>query len=237
MAQTAHSASGLHQFNPNVPDLSDEDSKVLKLGVAAFRRISRGGHREDWLNIGHSLNTLQARAMEAARTNRPVGAHYNGYYAHKHHADGMAQLEKSVRSHAMWMASNWTVVEPWLAALPEQHRLKLNHPATIHRHFDRATNPRDPMEPTDTVHARNVRLRDELDFVKVENDELRIEADKVADLSMEARAARFVKEHEPEDARRYATAILALLDDAPGSDESPIWTSFPSSTPSNCPAI
>jgi len=159
----------LDQSNPELPDLSDEDSKVLKLGVAAFRRIDKGAHREDWLNIGRSLNTLQAHAMEAAHTTQPVGAHYNAYYAHfarKHHADGMANLEKSVRSHAMWMAREWPVVKTWLDGLPERYRLKLNTPVGIHRAFERATNPRDPLAAKDTVHANLVRAQDEIRILR-----------------------------------------------------------------------
>jgi hypothetical protein len=58
-------------------------------------------------------------------------------------APRLAKLDKATRSHAMWLAANWEGsergpgAEQWHAELPDHVRRLINHPATVHRRYDK----------------------------------------------------------------------------------------------------
>jgi hypothetical protein len=58
-------------------------------------------------------------------------------------APRLAKLDKATRSHAMWLAANWEGsergpgAELWHAELPDHVRRLINHPATVHRRYDK----------------------------------------------------------------------------------------------------
>lgn len=176
-AQNPHFGHGVDLSTPEPQPLSEAERAALKLGATAYARLARGAHREDWRRIGDSLNALQHAAMVAAGANQPVGARYNAchaHYARKHRLTNMLDgLDKPTKSHAMWMARTWPTIEAWLAKMPERDANRITHPTALKRRFERETAPpSDPTEPSNTVHAKLVRALDELDYVKVDRDEL-----------------------------------------------------------------
>jgi hypothetical protein len=75
--------------------------------------------------------------MRHAGTNTNKGPRYNeAWKTLARHAPSLATLDKSDRSHAVWLATEWEVVSRWLHTLAVNVRLQLNHPRTIHRRFD-----------------------------------------------------------------------------------------------------
>lgn len=92
----------------------------------------------DWRAVGTALGDMQREAMRQAGIQRPVGRSYNAAWATLA-ADHprLAKLEKEIRHHAMWLADHWEAVEAWHAELGEEVQRMINHPATIHRRFDR----------------------------------------------------------------------------------------------------
>jgi hypothetical protein len=201
----------------------------VKLGIAAFRRVRSGAHREDWLRIGRSLNALQHAAMAAAGTTEPIGTRYNEchrHYARKLHAtDMLIGLDKPTKAHAMWLARNWPTIEVWLIKLTEDRRNKLNNPTTIRRHFDKDTTTKSDLEKlteTPSLSVRHALLQNENLELQVENADLRKFNSTFlpAGMSMEEVARAIAAEHTPDQLRGLVSALQAILDD-PWHDDLP----------------
>jgi hypothetical protein len=85
---------------------------------------------------------MQAEAMRHAGTNVNKGPRYNeAWKTLARHAPGLAALDKSDRSHAVWLATEWEAVNAWLHTLAVNKRLALNHPRAIYRSYDAAHLP------------------------------------------------------------------------------------------------
>jgi hypothetical protein len=122
-----------------LPEMPEAERRIVATAVAAYGRIARGAHLEDWLEIGRAYNTLQARALHASGGNKPAGARYNvvwSYYAKKlDMADW--DFDKPTKSHCMWLASNWEAVQRWLAMLKgANQRQRLTHPTSVKRRYE-----------------------------------------------------------------------------------------------------
>ena len=108
----------------------------IETGERALERIDRTIH--DWQATGEALVEMQSEAMRQSGANSPVGKGYNAAWAVlAAHLPKLADLDKATRSHAVWLAEHWYKVEPWYAELPPHVRRLINHPATVHRRYDR----------------------------------------------------------------------------------------------------
>jgi hypothetical protein len=116
----------------------------IEAGERAMEKIDRHETFHDWHAIGLSITEMQSEAMRQSFANKPVGKGYNAAWTMlAQRAPLLAKLDKATRSHAMWLAANWAVselgpgVEEWHAKLPDHVRRLINHPATVHRRYDR----------------------------------------------------------------------------------------------------
>jgi hypothetical protein len=74
--------------------------------------LKRGDSVDQWHDVGLALLTLQVEAMSVADTNQPIGKAYNAaWQSLAAHVPHLRDLDKTTRSHAMWMSSDWPKVE------------------------------------------------------------------------------------------------------------------------------
>jgi hypothetical protein len=148
--------------------LTAEQRDTLEVGNASMDLLKRNPFIERWRDVGIALNILQETAMAAARTNEPIGLRYNEeWLGLANHVPHLRDIDKSTRSHAMWLATNWDDVSKWLRTVPVNIRLKINHPTTVRRRYDGTHNPPRKEEP------RSQRVRDQIIKLQEENDRLR----------------------------------------------------------------
>jgi hypothetical protein len=122
--------------------LSQQDRDELQYADAQYDAFARGNTIEGWQRIGAAYNTLQARAMAAAGTNKPVGKRYNQDWAELlMHLPHLEKCDSTTRTHAMWLANEWEAVFGWFQTLAVNERIKLGHPTAVRRRYDRAHNP------------------------------------------------------------------------------------------------
>jgi len=146
-------------------ELASEVRERIELGEASVKRLARGEHVEWWLNAGRALADMQVEAMRHAGTNANKGPRYNeAWKTLARHAPGLAALDKSDRSHAVWLATEWEVVNPWLHTLAVNARLMLNHPRAIHRRYDAAHLP--PVEAMERKPAARQPPTDPMEIIR-----------------------------------------------------------------------
>lgn len=112
-------------------------SECIRAAQEAWHRLSSGHTRQDWLLVGKACQLLRVEAMRTAHTNRPEGRRYNQEYSELLKADGFAGINKAVRSKLFFILDNIIEIEKWLATIPANKRLELNHPHTIWRAYQR----------------------------------------------------------------------------------------------------
>jgi hypothetical protein len=103
----------------------------------AWKRLSSGHTRQDWLLVGRACQLLRAEAMHTAHVNKPEGRRYNQEYSDLLKAYGFAGIDKAVRSKLFFILDNNAEIEKWLTTVPAHRRLELNHPQTIWRAYQR----------------------------------------------------------------------------------------------------
>src|SRR4029077_5355153 len=116
----------------------------------AWKRLSSGHTRQDWLLVGKACQLLRAEAMLTAHVNRPAGRLYNQEYSDLLKTYGFAGIDKAVRSKLFFILDNIAEIEKWLATVPANKRLELNHPQTIWRAYQRTIvkKPDDARKPS-----------------------------------------------------------------------------------------
>lgn len=140
----------------------------------AWRRLSSGHTRQDWLLVGKACQLLRAEAMHTAHVNKPEGRRYNQEYSGLLKAYGFAGIDKAVRSKLFFILDNITEIEKWLATIPANKRVELNHPQSIWRAYQRTIvkKPDDGKKPSHVEQLRasliesqeeNARLRHEIE--------------------------------------------------------------------------
>src|SRR5207302_1277501 len=100
-------------------------------------------------------------AMAAAGTNAPVGSRYNvefGNWLVRHKFD---DIDKGDRSRLFDAMANLPAIEEWRHALPQNQRLKFNHPSTVLRKWKAATVVKVPKEPKPTLRDSVVSLSED----------------------------------------------------------------------------
>jgi hypothetical protein len=198
-----------------VPDiwsgLTDEQREKLELGNEAMRVLKRGETIERWYQIGVGCQELQQAALTYARTNETSGRVYRGAWASlADHVPDLRNIEKAARSHAIWMVTNWEVVSPWLATLPVNQRLDLNHPRSVHRKYDFTHRPPPPPSDEPKEPTTRIKLQDQITKLTEELDAQRKMKTTGAippHMTMEDLANVIVDQHNPSTVRRLIKAL------------------------------
>ena len=142
--------------------LSDQQRQRLELGNEAYRVLKRGETIERWYQVGVGCQELQQAALDYGRSNNTNNRAYREAWASlAAHVPDLRDIDKSARSHAIWMTENWEALSRWLATLPVNQRLDLNHPRSIHRKFDAAHKPPPPPDETKAPSTR-VKTQDQI---------------------------------------------------------------------------
>jgi hypothetical protein len=122
---------------------SEERKGRIKLGDDAVRYLQKHEDIHRWREVGIAANDLQAAAMEAGRTNKPVGKAYNKAWAElAQHVPNLRDLNKTSRAHAMWLATEWETVQGWLETVDHEQRWKMHHPTVVFRRYQAAQKPK-----------------------------------------------------------------------------------------------
>ena len=154
-----------------------KSAECIRAAQEAWRRLSSGHTRQDWLLVGKACLLLRIEAMRTAHTNRPEGRRYNQEYSGLLKANGFDGVDKATRSKLFFLLDNIAEIEGWLATVPANKRLELNHPHTIWRAYQRTITKK----PDDNKKPSHVeRLTTSLIESQEENAKLKREAERGA---------------------------------------------------------
>jgi hypothetical protein len=138
MSDEQQQYDGLSQDNPPGTDT------ITAADEAADRLIS-GQSWHDWVAVGHALLIGRTQAMASAVTNRPDGKRYasalNRWLNEHPKLDKLlgGNPHKALRSRLLDLIDHISDVEAWRLTVPTNHRLKLNYPITVWKHWQRKT--------------------------------------------------------------------------------------------------
>jgi hypothetical protein len=117
-------------------DRSNPDD-IIRIGQEAWSRLGRSW--EDWPAVGEALAVGRHRAMVEANTNQPRGSRYESIFGDWLRATGFDTVDKSDRKRLLDCIEHRDAIEAWRQTLAANKRRLLNHPATIWRHWQKAT--------------------------------------------------------------------------------------------------
>lgn len=154
--------------------LSEEKRKTLQDGDAAMGwLLGQNPSIERWLVVGTAANEHKKAAMELAGTDRPIGSAYNkAWRVLGERVPNITNLDNGTRTHAMWMASNWEVVNRWRHTLATNERVKLNHPSAVKRRYE-ATHCVPGENGQSTAKSSRARAQDQIARLQEEVDALK----------------------------------------------------------------
>jgi hypothetical protein len=139
----------------------DDRNIHIKRGQEAWLRHKEDATWNDWMAIGQALSIGREDAMAAAGTNAPVGSRYNvefGNWLVRHKFD---DIDKGDRSRLFDVMANLPAIEEWRHALPQNQRLKFNHPNTVLRRWKADTVVKQPKDPKPTLRDSVVNLSED----------------------------------------------------------------------------
>jgi len=153
----AHIESGIDEpqrfADLGCPGQPTSGEEVIRAGQEAWKRLSSGRTWTDWGYVGAALDIGQAEAMRMAHTNKPEGCRFNAEYGTWLKATGFDQIDKSTRSRLLSCCRNIHAIEQWLATLPTNKRLALNHPHSVWRAWQRTQVPKPADTPKKPSHV------------------------------------------------------------------------------------
>ena len=118
---------------PGQPKLSE----CVRAAQEALKRLSSAKTRHDWMVVGKGLQDLRAEAMRTAHVNKPTGRRYSQEFSALLKASDLDGINKATRSRLLAVLDHITEIESWLATLPANKKLDLNHPHTIWRAYQK----------------------------------------------------------------------------------------------------
>ena len=128
-------------------------------GQVAWKRLKKGGRDwGDWITVGEALTAGREVAMRGAETNQPEGAAYNQLFGQWLTRYGLHDMDKSDRARLLKVMEHLGDLE-WRQSLDMTQRLKLNHPSTVWRHWQKATKV---TKPKPILRPKAVALNDEI---------------------------------------------------------------------------
>jgi len=112
---------------------------AFREGREALDRLNTGRDWSDWQKVGAALAAGRTEAMRSANTNRPKGKKYNQAFGDvlKREQLDTDRLDSASRNQLLRIAEKLPEIEAWRATLHPTQRLKLNHPSTIWRNWQR----------------------------------------------------------------------------------------------------
>jgi hypothetical protein len=156
--------------------------RIAKRGTEAWKRVKKSRDLADWWIVGEALQVLQEEAMNAAgipvgSNHPPTGAAYNAVMGELLQCYKLDDIDKGDRSRLLKMMEQRPAIEAWHRSLPLSHRLKLNHPSTVMRHWAKASEPpKPPSERKSTTlektEAALVEAQKRIDQLEAHNAEL-----------------------------------------------------------------
>jgi len=179
----------------------DDTERIIRLAEKIWSR-----HRQDttwggWVVIGEAHVVGRALAMQAAETNRPIGARYNkamGVWLAEH---GFDTMDGGDRKRLFECMANIQEIERWRNTLTATTRLRFNHPKTVLGRWKAATGHKPKRKPGKSLReicneldAENHRLKQQLAQLPQENRQLKKE-----NTALKAENARLLKRLCPDD--------------------------------------
>jgi hypothetical protein len=161
---------------------------IIVRGQEAWARLRQELAWEDWLAVGEALRLGRHLAMLEARTNKPSGKRYQGIYGDWLRQNGFDEIDKGDRSRLFDCLDHRTEIDAWRQTLPLNQRVRLNHPNSIWRNWQKSTiagrttvAPR--ASPTATYKDEIVRLEDENSRLRRAGDDLFTTTDAAIDIA------------------------------------------------------
>jgi hypothetical protein len=121
--------------------------EIHRQAAEAWVRLERGQTFADWLAVGASLEAERAEAMREAHVNQPRGKGYCVAFGRLVARRPFAKLEQTTRARLLEVMEHRAEIESWLATLPLSKRLQLNHPHSVLRAWNAASNVADSNDP------------------------------------------------------------------------------------------
>jgi hypothetical protein len=146
--------------------------QVIREGQEAWQRLSSGLAWADWVRVGAALQAGQIEAMRASHSNRPEGRRFNAEYGAWLKSKGFERIDKAARSRLLTCLKNRPAIEAWMASLPANKRLALNHPSAVWRAWQRTQVPKSDA-PRTPSHVEKLKAS----IVELEEDNRRMRRD------------------------------------------------------------
>ena len=149
---------------------ANPDSIILR-GQEAWARLRQELAWEDWLAVGEALRLGRHLAMLEARTNEPSGKRYQAIYGDWLRQNGFDEIDKGDRSRLFDCLENLSAIHGWRQTLPLNQRVRLNHPNSIWRNWQKSTIA--GQTTVDTRPSPTAKYKDEIARLENENHLLR----------------------------------------------------------------
>ena len=150
--------------------MHDERERVVRQGQEAWRRLKKEKSWQDWLKVGEALLVGREWAMHQAGVNRPEGKGYAMAFSEWLSRYKLDDMDKGDRARLFACMDNLGLIEQWRSTLTQTERLKLNHPNSVWRKWQKAVEP--PAQQDGTAEPRPS-LRDSVVTLSEENEQLK----------------------------------------------------------------
>jgi hypothetical protein len=113
------------------------NADAYREGREALDRLSMARDWSDWQKVSAALAAGRTEAMRTAKANRPKGKKYNQAFGDVLKREHLDRIDSATRYQLLQIAENLPAIEEWREKLDPDRRLKLNHPSTIWRNWQR----------------------------------------------------------------------------------------------------
>ena len=112
-------------------------AEIVRAAREAWERLSTFQTYDDWMIIAEAMAVGREEAMRAAQTDEPQGRRYNEAFSDWLREHKLDEIDKGTRSRLLNCLEHREEIEKWRATLPANGKLKLNHPETILRRWQK----------------------------------------------------------------------------------------------------
>jgi hypothetical protein len=140
--------ASLHTIKVKGPDdlgcaAQPKSNECIQDAKEAWKRLRLSSVKtwRDWMLMGKAFQHLRTEAMRAAHVNKPEGRRYNQEFSYLLKANDLDEVDKATRSRLFAILNN-PEIESWLATLPTNKKLRLNHPDAIWRAYQNSLGKR-----------------------------------------------------------------------------------------------